>query len=128
MDLTAIKEMMDAQIAEAKQYKHSWLAEAMAKDPAFMLNPVEEYYKKLIPPDILESLTEEEVEDIISIYDPVTWGEKNLLRNYGGWKPRTSKHGFPLSGTTNKNQRQTYNGKSRKKIGQVGFFGCESFA
>jgi len=94
-DVKFILQAIKDQISEARVSKNKWLAQAMEQDPAFMLNPVEDYYKKLIPADILESLSETEIMDIISIYDPVTWGEKNLLQNYGGWKPRTSRKGFP---------------------------------
>lgn len=95
LDIKAIKAEIDLQLSEAKRTKTEWLLDAMKSDPAFMLNPVEDYYKKLIPEHMLSNLTEDEIMEIISIYDPVTWGKRYLLQNHGGWKPRTSKTGFP---------------------------------
>lgn len=95
IDVKSIQEQIDLQLAEAKRTKKDWLAQAMSSDPAFMLNPIEDFYKKLIPKDMLSQLTEDEIMEVISIYDPVTWGERYLLQNHGGWKPRCSKTGFP---------------------------------
>jgi len=89
---------IDEQLAQARDMRYGYMAKAMVKDPAFMYDPIENYYKKLIPASMKEQLSEEEVMDIVEYYDPVTWANNNLFQKYGGWKPRTSKNGFPYQG------------------------------
>jgi len=70
------KEYLDKYFLEMKEEKSSWVIDAMRHDPALMLDPINDYYKKLIPRDLLLNLDEKDVMDIITLYDPVTWGLK----------------------------------------------------
>lgn len=74
---------------------HPSIQQALKYDPAYLLDPVEDHYKKLIPQQMLDELSEDDIEELISIYDPVTWAKKYLLQKHGGWKPRASKKGIP---------------------------------
>jgi len=93
-----IRKRIIEQIEVAKKDREIYISEAMAMDPAFMFDPIEDYYKKLIPKQLRAVLSEEEIMEIVEYYDPVTWAKNNLYVNYGGWEPRTSKNGFPYQG------------------------------
>ena len=94
-DPKEIKKEINGQIQRAKKTKDRFVWEAMQYDPAFMLDPVNDYYKGLIPEQVLEVLSDDELEEIIAYYDPITWAHKNLFVRYGGFVPRVSKRGFP---------------------------------
>lgn len=95
----ADKEWLQAEfdriLNEAAKTRHSWVVEAMRNDPAFMVDPINDYYLKLIPDNIKEHLDEEKLVKILEILDPITWAERNLLQKHGGFKARTSRLGFP---------------------------------
>lgn len=100
----------------SKEYKKSrkkYITQGMEYDPAFMMNPVEDYYSKQIPAEISESLSEDEHNEVMGIFDPVTWGEKNLLLKHGGWKARNSKDGLPY-------QSQLIRCKSKRVVVRAG--------
>lgn len=113
-DPKAIRAHFKEQIDEARKVRSSWLAKAMEEDPAFMLDPVNDYYKKLIKPEYLNKMNDQQIDDVISIYDPVTWARKNLLtKRPQGWSPRCSKKGIPY-------QEQLIRCKSRKMVVRAG--------
>jgi len=81
--------------------KAPWLIEAMKHDPAFMVDPINDYYLKLIPGVLRNSLNDRELLEAIALYDPVTWGQLYLLQKHVdpftgkvGWQPRMSKDGI----------------------------------
>lgn len=103
----------ESQLEEAKKTKKEWVFEAMKKDPAFMADPIKDYYSMLIPPEWKSRLTAEQYEEIIAIFDPVTWAKKYLYQKHGGWKPRCSKDGKPY-------QSQMIRCKSKRIVARAG--------
>ena len=118
-DAKEIKLRIIEQIEEAKKSKYGYIAEAMVMDPAFMYDPVEDYYKKLIPKQIREALSEEEIMEIVEYYDPVTWAKNNLFVKYGGWEPRTSKNGFPYQGQMVRSVSKRIVTRAGRRIGKT---------
>jgi len=90
-----LKATFDQQISEAKVNKKKWVYQAMQHDPAFLVDPRKEYYEKLLPEQIKTRFNDNQLDEVLSIYDPVLWAEKNLLQRHGGWKGRTSRKGIP---------------------------------
>ena len=113
----AILEFFNNQLSDAKQHKSKWISEAMKYDPAFMLDPVEEYYKpyirSLLSEGMYDQLSEKEQLEILALYDPVTWGELYLFKNHSGWKPRVSKLSLPY-------QSQIIRCKSKRQVVRAG--------
>jgi hypothetical protein len=97
------KAFIDSFFAQAKESnKAPWLLEALKHDPAFMLDPVKDYYIHMIPESLRKQLSERELMEAIAIYDPVTWGELHLLQKHvdpltgqAGWRSRLSRNGIP---------------------------------
>jgi hypothetical protein len=108
-----ITKHIEEQIEESSKKKHKWVGEAMKHDPAFMLDPVNEYYKQLIPKELADELNNEDIERIVAMYDPVTWGQMYLRKKHGGWKPRVSRHGVPY-------QAQMIRCKSKRIVARAG--------
>ena len=104
---------LSEQFAEAEKTRNPWLVEAMKHDPAFMIDPINDYYKKLLPKEVVDSLTNEELEPFLALYDPVTWGKLYLRKNHNGWRPRVSRSGIPY-------QSQMIRCKSKRMAGRAG--------
>ena len=100
--------------------KKAWLGKAMQYDPAFMVDPVRDYYKKLLPKEIVSTLSENELKEFIAIYDPVTWGEKYLLQKHGGWKPRCSQDGIPYQSMMIRTKAKRVCGRAGRRVGKSG--------
>lgn len=98
---------------ESKRSRKKYITQAMEYDPAFMMSPVDDYYNKQIPIELSESLNEDEHNEVLGIFDPVTWGEKNLLLKHGGWRARNSKDGLPY-------QSQLIRCKSKRIVVRAG--------
>ena len=91
-----IKEQIKAAKRKAKEANADpWVSKAMEYDPAFMIDPINDYYLKMIPESLQKSLTHDQLMEFVSLQDPITWAERNLSQKHGGWKPRVSKKGFP---------------------------------
>lgn len=109
-----VAEHLEEQLKLAAVDKADHVAEAMKYDPAFMLDPIEEYYSKFIPKEVREAVSEDEYQEILSYYDPITWAERNLLRSIkGGFAARVSKKGIPY-------QSQMIRSKSRRIVVRAG--------
>jgi len=94
------REYLDKEIFtdDIKSRKKEWLINGMKNDPAFMVDPVTDYYLQKIPNEALTQLSKEEVRLLVAMEDPVTWGEIFLLKKSGfnnKWSPRFSKTGIP---------------------------------
>jgi len=90
-----IQQYLDGELKRIKSTRHEWLYKASREDPAFMLDPINDYYKKMIPVQVQELLSDEEMSEVLALVDPVTWAEKYLLQRHKGWKSRMSKDGIP---------------------------------
>ena len=113
-NVESVAKHIAGQLKEASKEKHQHVYDAMKYDPAFMLDPVVEYYDKFIPEAIKDNLTDDQYKEIISYYDPVTWAETNLLTKIkGGFKARISKKGIPY-------QAQLMRCKSRRIVVRAG--------
>lgn len=119
-DPEEIKKEIDRQIQEAKKTKDKFVWEAMQYDPAFMVDPINDYYKKLIPEQVLEVLSDDELEEIIAYYDPVTWAHKNLFVRYGGFVPRVSKRGFPYQAQLIRTKSKRIVARAGRRVGKCG--------
>jgi replicative DNA helicase len=100
-------------LSDAVKNKRKFVSKAMQFDPAFLIDPIEEHYKSFIPPAMLGGLNQEEIEEVLSVLDPVTWGRQNLLLKHGGWEPRNSKKGVPY-------QTQLIRCKSKRIVVRAG--------
>lgn len=104
-----------------KEKKSKWLQKGFEYDPAFMVNPIEDYYVKMIPASILAGLNEEERLEVISTLDPVTWGERYLLQKSGKnnkWTPRHSKDGLPYQSMMIRSKSKRIVARAGRRIGK----------
>jgi hypothetical protein len=101
------------QLDDAEGRRKSYISKAMRQDPAFMVDPINQYYKHFIPAKAWVQLDEQERKEIMGYYDPVTWGENYLLQKRGGWRPRSSKDGIPF-------QAQLVRCKSKRIVARTG--------
>ena len=118
-DPKVVKTEIKKQLDEAKKYKEKFIYNAMKLDPAFMVDPIKDYYMHLIPDELLETLTDDEIQEIIAYYDPVTWAKKNLFVLYGGWEPRTSKNGFPYQAQLVRSISKRISARAGRRIGKT---------
>ena len=88
-----VQAYFDEIFKDAEKKKSIHIHTAMKYDPAFMLYPIEQHYMKLIPEKIKERLSEKDIQVLLEMLDPVTWGQRYLLG--GKWRPRASKRGVP---------------------------------
>jgi len=125
-DIDLIQGYLDEQIINAKKRKDQYIYQAMQHDPAFMLDPVNEYYipfiKKSLTVEEFNALSEEQVMEIVSILDPVTWGERNLLQKNGlngHWSPRTSRKGIPYQAMLIRCMAKNVAARAGRRIGKT---------
>lgn len=113
LNIESFKIELKHQFADAKKTRKDFILSAMKSDPAFMLESVNQYYKKLFPSEMFNGMDADQIREVISIVDPVTWGELNLLQKHGGWKPRNSRTGTPY-------QAQLIRCKSKRMVVRAG--------
>lgn len=89
------KKYLEEYFSEADREKEPWLRKALRHDPAFILGAENNYYKQTIPKELSSQLSGDELNEVIALDDPVTWGKRYLLQKHGGWKPRCSQNGIP---------------------------------
>lgn len=104
---------LQAQFKEIDETKKPYIAKAARFDPAFMVDPINEYYINRLPKKLIKSLSEDELAEVLSLEDPITWAERYLLQKHGGWKPRYSKDGIPY-------QSQIIRCKSKRLVVRAG--------
>lgn len=106
------------QLADAEKTRSRWVFDSMRHDPAFMVDPVNDYYMKLIPKEVKKQLSESQLITMLGILDPVTWAEKNLLQNHGGFKPRASRKGFPYQAQMIRCRSKRIAARAGRRIGK----------
>lgn len=117
----SIKQILREQFVDGKTHRLEWVYNAMKQDPGFMIDPVNNYYKKLLEQSGIDfsALSDDEAKEIIAAIDPVTWGEKYLLQKHGGWKPRCSNDGFPYQAQMIRCKSKKITARAGRRIGKT---------
>lgn len=118
-----IQKIFNKQIKEAeKRAKDSndgkWVPKAMRQDPAFMLDPVKDYYLPRIPLALRKTLSEDQLMEFVALEDPITWAQRSLSQKHGGWKARVSRKGFPYQSQMIRCQSKRIASRAGRRIGK----------